>query len=201
MSFWTLLSTQDIYGNSQTDYVLKFTWLEAKELKLMSADKNKCCHSETLTTFDNTVVEKGSSDVSCVYDENQIHRLRKKHVSHAYDFLCQNRWEHWRNVYTRSPHAHVRWRGTLHSTPSPPYSPCCSLLRDALLKKNGMKCNENPSALFANNVWADVYRRARMQVEGSLGEKKCLSQKEVLPPLKLLPPDPLLLTVWSTLFL
>ena len=43
----------------------------------MSADKNKYCHSEMLTTFDNTVVEKGSSDVSCVYDENQIHRLRK----------------------------------------------------------------------------------------------------------------------------
>ena len=57
----------------------------------MSADKNKCCHSETLTTFDNTVVEKGSSDVSCDYNENQIHRLRTKHVSHAYDYLCQNR--------------------------------------------------------------------------------------------------------------
>ena len=86
--------------------------------------------------------------------------------------------------------------------PHPPLTaPAAVCSETRFWKKNGMKCNENPSALFANNVWADVYRSARMQVEGSLGEKKCLSQKEVLPPLKLLPPDPLLLTVWSTLFL
>ena len=67
--------------------------------------------------------------------------------------------------------------------PHPPLTaPAVVCSETRFWKKNGMKCNENPSALFANNVWADVYRRARMQVEGSLGEKRVSFSKRSSAP-------------------
>ena len=118
----------------------------------MSADKNKYCHSEMLTTFDNTVVEKGSSDVSCVYDENQIHRLRKN-TFHMRMTSSVRIAESTEEMCTHAALMHTSVDEERFTQPPPPLQPLLQSAPRRASEKNGMKCNENPSALFANNVY------------------------------------------------